>query len=60
MPMNADEEQNRRIRDMEARINTVENQVSAILAKLEQAHGLLKVVGIGLAAMIGIDLQGMV
>jgi hypothetical protein len=58
--MNADEEQNRRIRDMEARINTVENQVSAILAKLEQAHGLLKVVGIGLAAMIGIDLQGMV
>ncbi len=60
MPMNADEEQNRRIRDMEARINIVENQVSAILAKLEQAHGLLKVVGIGLAAMIGIDLQGMV
>tara|TARA_R110000824_G_scaffold19935_1_gene76156 strand:+ start:630 stop:806 length:177 start_codon:yes stop_codon:yes gene_type:complete len=58
--MNADEEQNRRIRDMEARINVVENQVSAILAKLEQAHGLLKVVGIGLAAMIGIDLQGMV
>ena len=58
--MNADEEQNRRIRDMEARINTVENQVSAILAKLEQAHGLLKIVGIGLAAMIGIDLQGMV
>jgi len=58
--MNADEEQNRRIRDMEGRINTVENQVSAILAKLEQAHGLLKVVGIGLAAMIGIDLQGMV
>ena len=58
--MNADEEQNRRIRDLEARINTVENHVSAILAKLEQAHGLLKVVGIGLAAMIGIDLQGMV
>ena len=45
---------------MEARINVVENQVSAILAKLEQAHGLLKVVGIGLDAMIGIDLQGMV
>lgn len=58
--MNPDEEQNRRIRDMEARINTVENQVLLVQHLLEQAHGLLKVVGIGLAAMIGIDLQGMV
>ncbi len=55
-----DSEQNRRIRDVEARINEVENQMSAILAKLEQATTLLKVVGIALGAMIGIDVQGMV
>tara|TARA_Y100001937_G_scaffold127152_1_gene198452 strand:- start:1560 stop:1742 length:183 start_codon:yes stop_codon:yes gene_type:complete len=55
-----DTEQNRRIRDIESRINEVENQMSAILAKLEQATTLLKVVGIALGAMIGIDVQGMV
>ncbi len=54
-----DSEQNRRIRDVEARINEVENQMSAILAKLEQATTLLKIVGIGLGAMIGIDVQGL-
>jgi phosphopantetheine adenylyltransferase len=55
-----DSEQNRRIRDVESRINEVENQMAAILAKLEQATTLLKVVGIALGAMIGIDVQGMV
>ncbi len=55
-----DTEQNRRIRDVEARINEVENQMAAILAKLEQATTLLKIVGIGLGAMVGIDIQGMV
>ena len=55
-----DNEQNRRIRDVESRINEVENQMAAILAKLEQATTLLKVVGIALGAMIGIDVQGMV
>ena len=54
-----DNEQNRRIRDVETRINEVENQVSAILAKLEQATTTLKVVGIALGAMVGIDIQGM-
>jgi phosphopantetheine adenylyltransferase len=54
-----DTEQNRRIRDVESRINEVENQMAAILAKLEQATTLLKVVGIALGAMIGIDVQGM-
>ena len=54
-----DNEQNRRIRDVESRINALENQVSAILAKLDQAHGLLKIIGIGLGAMVGMDLQGM-
>ena len=54
-----DDEQNKRIRDVEARLNEVENSVSAILARLDQATNLLKVVGIALAATIGIDLQGM-
>jgi|TARA_R110002072_G_scaffold265812_1_gene424728 hypothetical protein len=54
-----DGEQNRRIRDVESRINEVENQISAILAKLEQATTLLKVVGVALGAMVGLDIQGM-
>ncbi len=54
-----DNEQNRRIRDVESRLNEVENQMSAILARLDQATSLLKIIGIGLGAMIGIDLQGM-
>ncbi len=54
-----DSEQNRRIRDLESRINGVENQISAILAKLEQATTLLKVVGVALGAMVGLDIQGM-
>jgi hypothetical protein len=53
-----DDEQNRRIRDVEGRINELENQVSAILARLDQATNLLKVALIGLAATIGIDIQG--
>jgi tetrahydromethanopterin S-methyltransferase subunit G len=54
-----DSEQNRRIRDVESRINELENQVSAILAKLEQAHSLLRIIGIGLGAMVGMDISGM-
>ena len=55
----ADSEQNRRIRDVEARINQLENDVSAILARLDQANNLLKVALIGLAATVGIDVSGM-
>jgi len=55
-----DGEQNRRIRDVEARLNEVENQLSAVLARLDQATNLMKIVGIGIGAMIGIDVQGMV
>lgn len=55
-----DGEQNRRIRDLEGRINAIENQVAAILARLDQATNLLKIVGIGVGAMIGIDVQGMI
>ena len=57
--MNADDEQNRRIRDVEARVNAVENNLSAVLAKLDT----LTTVGKGLAvlagAAIGIDVLPM-
>lgn len=55
-----DNEQNRRIRDVETRINELENQVSMLLGKLETTTSLLKVVAIGLGAVVGLDVQGMV
>jgi tetrahydromethanopterin S-methyltransferase subunit G len=54
-----DLEQNKRIREVERRINELENNVAAILARLDQATNLLKVVGVALGAMIGLDVQGM-
>jgi tetrahydromethanopterin S-methyltransferase subunit G len=54
-----DMEQNKRIREVERRINELENNVAAILARLDQATNLLKVVGVALGAMIGLDVQGM-
>lgn len=54
-----DGEQNRRIRDVESRINELENQMSAVLARLDQATNLLKIIGIGVGAVIGIDIQGL-
>jgi len=56
----ADNEQNRRIRDVEARLNALENQVAALVGRLETMTSMLKVVAIGLGAVVGIDLQGMV
>ncbi len=55
-----DNEQNRRIRDVESRINELENQVAMLLGKLDTTTSMLKVVAIGLGAMVGLDLQGMV
>ncbi len=55
-----DIEQNRRIREVESRLNTLENQIAGLIARLDQATQLLKVVGIGVGAMIGLDVQGMV
>ena len=55
-----DSEQNRRIRDVEARLNARENQVAALVGRLETMTSMLKVVAIGLGAVVGIDLQGMV
>jgi len=54
-----DNEQNRRIRDVEARINELENQVSAILAKLDVVQNLCKGLMILAGAAIGIDVVPM-
>lgn len=55
-----DGEQNRRIRDVESRINELENQVSLLVGQLSTATSMLKVVAIGLGAVLGMDLQGMI
>ena len=60
MMSDLDSEQNRRIRDVEARLNALENQVAALVGRLETMTSMLKVVAIGLGAVVGIDLQGMV
>lgn len=55
-----DTEQNERIRLVESRINELENQVNRLIGELSQTMKILKIVGIGLGAMIGIDVQGLV
>jgi len=58
--MEIDAEQNSRIREVESRINELENQVSRLIGELTQTMKILKIVGIGLGAMIGLDIQGLV
>lgn len=53
--MSADDEQNRRIRDLEARVNVVENDMAAILAKLDVMTNILKGVMILAGAALGVD-----
>ena len=55
-----DAEQNRRIREVEARLNTLENQVSMLLGRIDSMTSILKVLAIGIGAMVGLDVQGMV
>jgi len=57
--MDLDLEQNERIRTVENRINELENQVSRLIGELTQTMKILKVVGIGLGAVIGLDVQGL-
>lgn len=57
--MSTDDEQNRRIRDLEARVNQVETDLSAILARLDTlttlGKGLLMLAGLAL----GVDVVPM-
>jgi len=54
-----DAEQNERIRAVETRVNDLENQMNRLIGELSQTMKILKIVGIGLGAMIGIDIQGL-
>ena len=57
--VDTDHEQNSRIRALEDRVNQIENDVSAILAKLDVVQNLLKAV-IGVAGLaLGIDIVPM-
>jgi len=55
-----DNEQNERIRLVESRVNDIENQMNRLIGELTQTMKILKIVGLGLGAMIGIDVQGLV
>jgi peptide deformylase len=55
-----DTEQNERIRTVEGRINDLENQMHRLIGELSQTMKILKIVGVGLGAMIGIDIQGLI
>ena len=55
-----DVEQNESIRMVETRVNDIENQMNRLIGELSQTMKILKIVGIGLGAMIGIDIQGMI
>ena len=53
--MNQDQTQNERLSKIEDRVNTIENDLSAILAKLEVSQSLLKVVLAVAGAALGMD-----
>lgn len=55
-----DIEQNARIRDVENRVNDIENQLHLLIGKLDQTMTILKIVCVGIGAVVGIDLQGMI
>ena len=50
-----DTEQNARIRDIEARMNLIENEISAIMAKLDLVQSLCKGLLILAGAALGVD-----
>jgi tetrahydromethanopterin S-methyltransferase subunit G len=54
-----DQEQNRRIRDLEARVNTMESQLAAIVAKLDTLTTIARTIGIIAGAALGIDVLPM-
>ena len=57
--MTVDKEQNERIRLIETRINEVENQLSAIAAKLEVVQNLSRGVLVIAGVVLGIDVMPM-
>tara|TARA_R100001594_G_scaffold76827_1_gene111446 strand:- start:2361 stop:2549 length:189 start_codon:yes stop_codon:yes gene_type:complete len=59
MPSEADDLQNSRIRDLEKRVNQVENDLSAILAELGAIKTLAKGLLMAVALTLGIDVAPM-
>lgn len=55
-----DKEQNYRIRDLESRLNTLENQVFALIAKIDTLTSMGKGLMILCGAMIGVDVMPMI
>jgi len=50
-----DQEQNRRIRDLESRVNVIENQLASIITKLDTLTSIGKGLAILAGAAVGID-----
>tara|TARA_R100000329_G_C7598047_1_gene212110 strand:- start:630 stop:821 length:192 start_codon:yes stop_codon:yes gene_type:complete len=54
-----DKEQSQRIQNLEARVNEVENQLSAILARLDTLTSIGKALAVLAGAAIGVDVLPM-
>lgn len=55
-----DKEQSQRIQTLEARVNEVENQLSAILARLDTLTSIGKALAVLAGAAIGVDVLPMI
>jgi len=53
--MDQDQTQNERIAKLEERVNTVENDLSAILAKLDLSQQMMKVLLVVAGTALGVD-----
>ena len=57
--MTTDDEQNRRLRDLEKKFNTLSNDVAAMVAKIDTLTSVGKGLLLVCAAMVGIDVTSM-
>lgn len=60
MILDADIEQNSRIRELETRVNQVENSLSALLAEMKTLTSVGKILLLATSAMVGFDVTSMV
>tara|TARA_R110000824_G_scaffold140603_2_gene306691 strand:+ start:1359 stop:1541 length:183 start_codon:yes stop_codon:yes gene_type:complete len=57
--LETDIEQNTRIRDLESRVNMVENDLAAILAEIKTLTSVGKILLLATSAMVGFDVTSM-
>lgn len=57
--MTTDDEQNRRLRDLEKKFNILSNDVAGLVSKIETLTGVGKGLLLVCAAMVGIDVTSM-